>query len=405
MSTPDLRSLIAAELPEIIDIRRDLHAHPELGYEERRTCGVVVRELERLGVAHVAGLAGGTGIVAHLPATTADGGGSAGAIAIRADMDALPIEERTGAPYASTRRGVMHACGHDGHTAILIGVARVLSKVEHRPNPVTLIFQPAEEGGAGGRRMCEDGALLGESAGRIGLGPPVREIYGLHGWPLLPLGHVATRPGPLLAATDGFTIHVRGTQCHAAYPHLGRDPVVAAAAVVSALQTIPSRNASPLDSVVVTVGIIQGGTARNIIPETVTLSGTVRTLRPETRAMARERVCAVAQGVAAGMGCAAEVQWEEGYPVTRNDEGAAERFFAVARRTLGDRRVGVVPEPSMGGEDFSFYGRHVPACFFFLGLLPEGQASMPSLHQPEFDFNDEALPIGIETMCALALAK
>lgn len=401
MQTERVRSLIQAALPELIAIRRDLHAHPELGYQERRTSGVVVRELERLGIACRAGYAGGTGVVAHIPATA--GGRGDGAIALRADMDALPIEERSGVPYASTTRGVMHACGHDGHTANLLGVARVLAALEHRPNPVTLIFQPAEEGGGGGRRMCEEGALNGDGAG--GLGPPVRAIFGLHGWPQLALGKVATRPGPLLAATDSFTVTVRGVQSHAAQPHLGRDPIVCAAAMISALQTVASRAVAPTDSVVVTVGTIQGGSARNIIPESVTFAGTVRTLTAAVRAEAKERIYAIARGVAAAHGCEALIGWEEGYPVTNNDPGATERFFAVARATLGAERVEHVPEPTMGGEDFSYYGHHVPACFFVLGLLPPGRASMPFLHQPEFDFNDAALATGIETMCALALAE
>ncbi len=399
MPTALLRELIQKELPELTAIRRDLHAHPELGYQERRTSGVVVRELARLGIAHRAGYAGGTGVVAHLPATVS-GGDSQGAIGLRADMDALPIEERTGVAYASTTRGVMHACGHDGHTTNLLGVARVLSKVE-RPRPVTLIFQPAEEGGAGGKRMCEEGALRGDGGG--GLGAPVSEIYGLHGWPQLALGKVATRPGPLLAATDNFVVTVRGRQSHAAQPHLGHDPIVCASAMIGALQTIASRAVSPTDSVVVTVGTIQGGTARNIIPEAVTFAGTVRTLTPETRETARERFFALVRGVAAGHACEAQIAWEEGYPVTRNDPEATERFFAVARETLGAARVEEVPAPTMGGEDFSYYGQHVPACFFVLGLLEEGRAEMPALHQPEFDFNDAALPVGIEMMCALAL--
>lgn len=400
METARVRALIEQELPELVAIRRDLHAHPELGYQERRTSGVVVRELTRLGIAHRAGYAGGTGVVAHLPAT---GGARAGdtAVGLRADMDALPIEERTGVSYASTTRGVMHACGHDGHTTNLLGVARVLSKMD-RPRPVTLIFQPAEEGGAGGRRMCEEGALAGEGAG--GVGAPVGIMYGLHGWPQLALGKVATRPGPLLAATDNFVVTVRGRQSHAAQPHLGRDPIVCASAVIGSLQAIASRAVSPTDSVVVTVGTIQGGTARNIIPESVTFAGTVRTLTPQTRETARERFFALARGVAAGHGCEAQIAWEEGYPVTNNDPDATERFFAVARRLLGDGRVETVPAPTMGGEDFSYYGRHVPSCFYVLGLLPEGRAEMPALHQPEFDFNDAALATGIETMCALALS-
>ncbi|HYE03106.1 MAG TPA: amidohydrolase, partial [Phycisphaerales bacterium] len=363
---------------------------------------------------HHTGLAGGTGVVAHLPATHAGTGpaaGSAGCVALRADMDALPIQERTGRPYASTTPGVMHACGHDGHTANLLGVARVLAALERRPRPVTLVFQPAEEGGAGGERLCAEGVLDGQGAGPAGIGPPVSEIYGLHGWPQLPLGSVGSRPGPLLAATDNFQVTVRGTQAHAAYPHLGADPILVAAQFITALQAIASRSVSPLESVVVTVGIIRAGTARNIIPETASFTGTVRSLTPEVRQTARRRFFEIAEHTAAAGGCQALIDWEPGYPVTLNHPAATERFFAVAHRQLGADHVRLLEHPTMGGEDFSYYGRHtrqgggtVPACFFVMGLRPQKAQTFPSLHQPEFDFNDEALPIGIGMMCALALA-
>ena len=401
MSEPSLRDIVQAELPELVAIRHDLHRHPELGYEEDRTSGVVQRELTAAGVAFKAGVAR-TGVVAHLPATERT---DRPAVALRADMDALPIVEATGRPYASCRPGVMHACGHDGHTTILIGVARALSRVPRRPNPVTLLFQPAEEGGAGGERMCDEGALLGDEGG--GLGPRVGSVFGLHGWPQLPLGTVATRPGPLLAATDDFVVKVRGVGGHAAFPHLARDPVVAAAHVVTALQTLASRSASPLDSVVCTVGRIAGGCANNVIPPEVELVGTVRTLRAETRRMARERFFAIVEATAAAFGCRAEIDWQDGYPATVNDADLTERFFAVARDALGAERVALAPEPVMGGEDFSYYGRHVPACFYMLGLLAPGAdpAAVPLLHQPEFDFNDDAIATGVEMMCRLALAE
>ncbi len=399
MDTDRLRALIRAELAELVEIRHDLHRHPELGYNELRTRDVVVRELKKLNIQHVAGLARGTGVVAHLPANK-PGAGQTGTIALRADMDALPITEETGLPYASQNNGVMHACGHDGHTTNLIGVARVLSKIVDRPRPVTLVFQPAEEGGAGGKAMCDDGVLSGKV-----LGPPVSMIYGLHGWPQLPVGAVATRPGPLLAATDNFVVTIKGTQSHAAYPHFSRDPIVAAAQCITAVQTIASRNISPLESIVVTIATIGGGTARNIIPQAVKFAGTVRTLKPETRVVAKERFFAIVENTARAMGCAAAIEWEEGYPVTSNDPGATERFFAIARQALGAGKVFPVEHPTMGGEDFSYYGLHVPACFYILGVCPAGRNSYPTLHQPDYDFNDEALPTGIETMCALVLAE
>lgn len=376
-------------------IRHDLHRHPELGYQEKRTSGVIARELAAIGVQHVTGLARGTGVVAHLPATVSDPGD---AVALRADIDALPITEQTGLDYASVYSGVMHACGHDGHTANLLGVARVLMKTPLRRRPVTLIFQPAEEGGGGGLAMCKEGVLDGSV-----IGPPIKMIFGLHGWPQLPVGVVASRPGPLLAATDNFVVTIRGTQAHAAYPHFGVDPIVAASQCVTALQTIASRNVSPLDSIVVTVATISGGTARNIIPQSVKFVGTMRTLTPEVRVLGKKRFFQIVQSTATAMGCEAAIEWEEGYPVTSNDPGATQRFFDVAARTLGAERVLSVAEPSMGGEDFSYYGQRVPACFFVLGVCPPGRASYPTLHQPEFDFNDDAMPTGIEVMCRLAL--
>lgn len=396
----ELRRRIDEALPEVRAIRHDLHAHPELAYEEHRTSQVVRRELTRLGIAHVGGVAGGTGVIAHLPPTTAASSSSptpARAVALRADMDALPITERTGLAYASTAPGRMHACGHDGHTAILLGVARVLNTLP-RPRPVTLVFQPAEEGGAGGERLCHEGLLKGEI-----IGPPIERIYGLHGWPDLPLGTIGTRPGPLLASTDEIQIVIHGVQSHGAYPHYGRDPIVAAAHVVTALQSVASRSVGPLDSVVVSLGQINGGTATNVIPERIEIAGTIRALRPETRDLARARVRDICEGVAQAMGCRAEVTLHEGYPVTFNDPASTERFLGLARAALGEGRVVVTPHPTMGGEDFSYYAREVPGVFFFLGLRPESQARFPSLHQPDFDFNDDAIPTGIELMVRAAL--
>lgn len=397
-----LKSLIAHELPDLVAVRHDFHAHPELSFDEKRTAEVVQRELAALGIAFKAGYAKGTGVIAYLPATTADGA-SRPSVALRADMDALPITELTGVSYASTRPGVMHACGHDGHTAILLGAARVLSKVTHRPNPVTFVFQPAEEGGAGGELMCVEGALRGDPGG--GLGNPVGSIYGLHGWPTLQLGQVATRPGPMLASVDDFIVEVEGVGGHAAYPHLAADPVLAAAHVVTAVQSIASRNVGPLESVICSVCMIHAGTANNIIPGSVRLEGTVRTLKPALRLLARERFFAIAESTARAHGCRARITWHESYPVTQNDAQATTRLLDIARRTLGPGRVVVLEHPTMGGEDFSYYGAHVPSCFFFLGLRPGGVSDYPTLHQPEFDFNDEALPTGVEIMCEVALAR
>jgi amidohydrolase len=401
MSTDTLRSLIEADLPEIIKIRHDLHRHPELSFQEHRTAGVVAKTLAEAGVRVKQGLAGGTGVLGYLPASTPEGDAK-GAVALRADMDALPVLEETGKAYASCTPGVMHACGHDGHTAILLGAARALAK-SHRPRPVTFVFQPAEEGGGGADIMCREGALAGGEHG--GLGNPVESIFGLHGWPTFEVGRVATKPGPILAATDDYIVTVKGRQAHGAYPHYGADPILATAHIVTALQSIASRSVGPLDSVVCSLGAISGGTANNIIPQEVKFIGTIRSLLPATRALAKERFFAITHSTARALGCEAQIEWHEGYPVTANSPEATERFFAVATRVLGPERVERVEQPTMGGEDFSYYGHHVPACFYFLGLRPRNAPSFPTLHQPDFDFNDDALGVGIELMCELASGR
>ncbi len=387
-----LREQIDTNIQRITEIRHDLHAHPELGYEEHRTSGVVQRELAAAGIAFKAGLAGGTGVLGFLPATKPN----AKTVALRADMDCLPIEENTGKSYASTVKGKMHACGHDGHTSVLIGAAQRLAQTPERPNNLLFIFQPAEEGGAGGRKMCEDGVL----EGRV-LGKPVDMIFGLHGFPYLKVGEMGTKTGALLAAADWFEIEVRGKGGHAAMPNAGVDPVVVAAHIVTALQSIASRNVSPLDSIVVTIGVVKAGTAHNVIPDAATLVGTLRTLKPETRELGERRIKEIAATIAQAFGATAHVDFHRGYPITHNDA----RATAHLRSVLGDS--GLLPDempPVMGGEDFSFYGQHVPACFYWLGLLDSGQDKYPNLHAPEFDFNDAALPVGIDAMCRLALA-
>lgn len=397
MSSVHLRELIGPELTSLRGFRRDLHAHPELGYQEHRTAQQVCKELDRLGIKYKAGLAGGTGVVAYLPATSDRG---QAAVGLRADMDALPIHEQTALPYASTKPGLMHACGHDGHTAVLVGAARVLAKVTHRPNPVVFVFQPAEEGGGGANKLCQEGLTEGKL-----IGPPIGRMFGLHGWPEFNVGTVGTRPGPLLASTDELRVTIVGVQAHGAYPHYSRDPVLAASQCIVALQSVVSRNVGPLDSAVVTIGQIQGGTATNIIPESVSFIGTVRALKPTIRQTVRQRVSELIEHTAMALGCRAKVDWHDGYPVTNNDPALTQRFMQVARETFGEARVVEVANPTMGGEDFSFYSQKVPAVFFCLGLKPEHQAKYPTLHQPDFDFNDDALPIGIEMFCRLALAE
>ncbi len=394
-----VKDSIRTELDEVVSIRHDLHKNPELSFQEERTSKVVQRELDRLGIAYEAGKAGGTGVVAFIPSTEADA--DTPSVALRADMDALPITEQTGLSYSSTRDGVMHACGHDGHTSILLGAARVLSTLETRPNNVTLVFQPAEESGGGGQRFCAEGMLEGSAGG--GIGPRVGRIFGLHGWPSLKLGTARTKPGPLMASTDEFIITVKGKGGHAARPHLARDPIVAASAIVMGLQTIVSRSTSPVDSLVCTIGRIEGGTVDNVIPEAVELEGTTRALTPEMRKLAEERVREISESVARAHGCTVEIRWNVGYPVVRNDRAMVEKFFDLAGRVLGEDNVSLAEAPVMGGEDFAYYAEHVPACFFFLGLCPKGDGSYPEIHTPRFDFNDKAIPLGIELMTRLAL--
>lgn len=381
-------------LSECVEIRHDLHRNPELGYQEHRTSGLVRQTLTDLGIDHRGGLGRGTGVAAWLPAS--DGGADAKTVALRADMDALPIVEETGLPYASQTSGVMHACGHDGHTAILLGVARVLSR-SVRPHHVLLLFQPAEEGGAGARAMCEDGVLEGKVLGR-----PVDEIFGLHGYPMGELGHVYTRNGPLMAAASEFHIHIHGKGTHAAYPHFGVDPIVVGAHVIVALQPIASRNVDPLESIVITVGKVEAGVAHNVIPESATMKGTLRALNDATNELGKRRIGEVVEHVAMAMGATATVEWVGAYPVVINDPDATDVVRRITAEVIGVHHLHEMKHPSMGGEDFSFYGQLVPSCFFFLGLRPPDKAVYPNLHAPDFDFNDAAIPYGIELMCALA---
>ena len=393
------RSLVLEHVPRATEIRRDLHKHPELGYAETRTSGIVADELAKLGIQVKTGLARGTGVLGYLPATTANPA-SAKTVGLRADMDALPILEETNLPYTSTTSGIMHACGHDGHTATLLGAAAVLANTEHRPHNVLFVFQPAEEGGAGGKAMCEDGALDGSA-----IGTPVDIMHGLHGWPEIETGVVAVRNGAMLASTDEFRLTIHGKGGHAAYPHLCVDPIVISAKIIDALQAVASRLVAPTESVVVTVSFIHAGKAVNVIPDSVQMGGTLRSLTDDVRQRASERIRGIVTGVALAMGGSAEIDWHVGYPVTFNDERATDRVRTVVRESFGESMLVERSTPTMGGEDFSYYSQLVPASFSFVGLRPPERTSAPGLHTPTFDFNDDALPKTIELMTALAVAE
>ncbi|HUS47846.1 MAG TPA: amidohydrolase [Phycisphaerae bacterium] len=387
--------LTASILPDLIEIRHDLHAHPQRGFEETYAAEVVQREMEAADVPFKAAVAR-TGVVGWL---APPGGPSGDAIALRADMDALPIVEQTGLPYASTFDGCMHACGHDGHMAVLIGTARVLSRLRDAlPQPVKLIFQPAEEGRGGAREVIADGAL-DETVGGVKVGM----IFGLHGWPSLESGTVATREGAVMARADSFRITVRGRGGHGAMPQTAADPVLAAAHVVTAIQSIVARNVDPADAAVITVGRFQAGTAVNIIPESAELAGTIRSLDDETAGLLHTRLADIARQIAGGLGCSADVHVESEYPVTANDAAATRRLMRAAAAVLGRRNTRALEKPEMGSEDFSCYCQRVPGCLFFLGVRPKGRSACPSLHSPEFDFRDEAITPGVRVMAGLAL--
>ena len=381
----------------LTEIRHDLHAHPQIRFEETHASALVQKELSALGIEFKAGLAKGTGVLGYLPATTDPA--TAPTIALRADMDALPIHEETGKSYSSTIPGRMHASGHDGHTTILIGVARQLAAKTHRPNSILFVFQPAEEGGAGGKYMVEDGCLNGTL-----LGKKADFMFGLHGWSSVKYGHVATKVGSLMASTDDFRVEYFGQGGHAAAPETTKDPVIALASLITALQTIASRNVDPFEQVVVTVGQVHAGTTHNIIPMSGFLQGTIRAMNAEIRELACERVRTISAGIATAFDMKADIKVSRGYPIVINHPEAVERFLKVARRELGDEFVSHEGKPTMGGEDFAFYGPECPSCFYQLGLIPDGRDDYESVHTPFFDFNDDAINIGVRVMTSIALS-
>ncbi len=386
---------VARALPELVALRHDLHAHPQPAFGETYTAGVVQRELSRLGIEHVGAMAG-TGVVGWIKPPDAQKANLPG-VALRADMDALPIAEETGLPYAAGAdyRGHMHACGHDGHTTILLGVARVLLRCrEHLPQPVKLIYQPAEEVGGGAAKMIDAGAM----DGRVG-GVAVSRIFGLHNWPQLPAGLVATRPGPIMASTDLFDIAVTGRGGHGAMPHTTHDPIVAAAAIVAALQTIVSRHVAPTDPAVVSVTQFHSGTTGNVTPDRAALAGTIRCFDAQVRRSMHRRLAELSAQVAAAYGCRAQATIHEGYPSTVNDAAAIDHALAAAQQIGLTCRV--LASPLTTAEDFSYYGQKVSACFVLLGAGRDG--ANPDLHSPHYDFNDAILPPAVGLMTAIAL--
>ncbi len=375
-----------------VNLRHRLHQIPELCYEERETAAAIRRELDGLGIVYQAGVQGApTATIAVL------GDDRKPCIAFRADIDGLPIAERTGLPYASVHAGRMHACGHDGHAAGLVGTAAALKKVQDRlPVCIKLLFQPAEENGGGAERLVKSGVLDGR------VGPKVRAIFGIHGWPAISVGQVATGAGPVLAATDNFTATFTGRGCHGAYPHLGNDPIAAACEAVVCLQQVASRDMDPTEPVVVTVGMIQGGTAVNIIPDEALFSGTARTLTQDARKRVHDTIRRRCAGIAAASNCQLNFEWHEGYPPTVNDPTMAGLVAAAAREVLGPNQFVPIARPSMGGEDFAYYLEQIPGCFLMVGTRPAGSDDYPPLHSDRYDFTDEALRTSIHLFLAIA---
>jgi amidohydrolase len=358
--------------------RRDLHAHPELGFEETRTSAVVADKLRAFGLDEVhTGLAK-TGVVGVLKA-----GAGGRAIGLRADMDALPIEEATGLPYASKHPGRMHACGHDGHTTMLLGAARYLAETRNFAGTVYFIFQPAEEMKGGGRVMLEEGLLE-----RF----PAEQVFGMHNWPRLPLGQFAMRPGPVMAAADRIEIRLTGRGGHGAMPHFARDPVIAGAQIVSALQTIVARNADPIDRAVVSITQFHAGDTDNVIPHTAMLGGTARSFTPQMRELLERRIGEIGRGIAQALDVEAVVSYERGYPATVNTEVETELAGAAAVAVVGEDKVDRAPMPVMGAEDFAFLLEQRPGSYVFIGN--GGGDDAPMVHHPQYNFNDETLPYG-----------
>jgi len=364
--------------PDIMGWRRHLHAHPELMYDVHGTAAFVAEQLKEFGCDEVATGLGRTGVVGVIKGRKA-ADGDLKVIGLRADMDALPIEEETNLPYASKTAGKMHACGHDGHTAMLLGAARYLAETRNFAGDAVVIFQPAEEGGAGADAMIKDGLMERFK---------IDQVYGMHNGPGLPVGSFALREGPIMAATDAIDIRIEGVGGHAARPHKCIDSVLVGAQLVTALQSIVSRTIDPLDSAVISVCEFHAGNARNVIPQTAELKGTVRTLTPEVRDLIEKRVREVVAGVAQQTGAKIDIVYERGYPVTVNHAAQTEIATRIASEVAGQANVHTVP-PMMGAEDFAYMLEARPGAFIFVG-----NGDSAGLHHPAYNFNDDAIVFG-----------
>lgn len=370
---------------EIAGWRRDFHAHPEVLYDVVRTAGIVEQKLREFGCDEVVAGIGRTGVVGIINGRT---GGTGRTIGLRADMDALPVTEKTGKDYASTVPGKMHACGHDGHTAMLLGAAKYLAETRNFAGRIAVIFQPAEEGGAGGKAMLEDGLVA-----RFG----IDEFYGMHNWPGMPAGHFGIRAGGIMAATDRFYIDITGQGGHAARPQTTIDPIVVAANMIVALQSIVSRNVDPLHSAVLSVTMVEAGEADNVISRTAKITGTVRTLDGGVQDQIEDRLADFVPQFARSFGAEATVRYARGYPVTVNAPEQTAFAAQVARDVAGAERVDADVPPSMGGEDFSFMLEARPGAYIFLG-----NGDSAELHTDTYDFNDAVIPVGASYWVRLA---
>ena len=369
---------------EITAWRRDLHAHPELQYDVHRTAGSVAEKLKSFGCDEVVPGIGRTGVVGIIRGRKA----GSKVVGMRADMDALPLQEETNLPYKSTVPGKMHACGHDGHTAMLLGAAKYLAETRNFAGTAVLIFQPAEEGGGGGRAMVQDGLMT-----RFG----IQEVYGMHNYPGIPLGQFAIRPGPMMASADHMEIAVEGRGGHAARPHFAVDTILVGAQIINQLQSIVARNVDPLESAVVSICMFQAGHTDNVIPQHAKLRGTARALTPEVRKLLQQRVGEVVEGTAKLYGATAKITYVNGYPVTVNHERQTAFAADVAKEIAGQDKVDTNVAPVMGAEDFSFMLNERPGAFIFVG-----NGDSAGLHHQAYDFNDETIPVGTSYWVRLA---